>query len=68
MACTVDLMKLPIQDIKIGHWTDTEAKTGCTVIRFPKSVVASVKFEVGHPPPESSSYWLPNEQLKILML
>ena len=49
MACTVDLMKLPIQDIKIGHWTDAEAKTGCTVIRFPKSVVASGEVRGGAP-------------------
>ena len=41
MACTVDLMKFPFEEIKIGHWTDKEAETGCTVIRFPKSVVAS---------------------------
>jgi L-aminopeptidase/D-esterase-like protein len=49
MACTVDLMKFPLEEIKIGHWTDTEAKTGCTVIRFPKSVVASGEVRGGAP-------------------
>ena len=42
-------MKFPIEEIKIGHWTDTEAETGCTVIRFPKSVVASGEVRGGAP-------------------
>ena len=42
-------MKFPIEEIKIGHWTDTEAVTGCTVIRFPKSVVASGEVRGGAP-------------------
>ena len=49
MACTVDLMKFPFEEIKIGHWTDKEAETGCTVIRFPKSVVASGEVRGGAP-------------------
>ena len=49
MACTVDLMKFPFEEIKIGHWTDEEAETGCTVIRFPKSVVASGEVRGGAP-------------------
>ena len=42
-------MKFQIEEIKIGHWTDTEAETGCTVIRFPKSVVASGEVRGGAP-------------------
>ena len=42
-------MKLPIEEIKIGHWTDTEARTGCTVIRFPNDVVASGEVRGGAP-------------------
>ena len=42
-------MNFPIEEIKIGHWTDTEAETGCTVIRFPKSVVASGEVRGGAP-------------------
>ena len=42
-------MKFPIEEIKIGHWTDTEAETGCTVIRFPKSVVSSGEVRGGAP-------------------
>ncbi|MFL3012547.1 MAG: P1 family peptidase, partial [Acidimicrobiales bacterium] len=42
-------MKLPFDDIKIGHWTDTEARTGCTVIRFPNDVVASGEVRGGAP-------------------
>ena len=42
-------MKFPIEEIKIGHWTDTEAESGCTVIRFPKSVVASGEVRGGAP-------------------
>ena len=61
-------MKFPIEEIKIGHWTDTEAETGCTVIRFPKSVVASVKLEEEHLLLVNLNCWLLNERLKILML
>ena len=42
-------MKFPFEEIKIGHWTDTEAKTGCTVIRFPNGVVASGEVRGGAP-------------------
>ena len=42
-------MKFPIEEIKIGHWTDTEAETRCTVIRFSKSVVASGEVRGGAP-------------------
>ena len=42
-------MNFPIEEIKIGHWTDTEAETGCTVIRFSKSVVASGEVRGGAP-------------------
>ena len=42
-------MKFPIEEIKIGHWTDTESETGCTVIRFTKSVVASGEVRGGAP-------------------
>ena len=42
-------MKFPFKEVKIGHWTDAEAKTGCTVIRFPNSVVASGEVRGGAP-------------------
>ena len=30
-----------IEGIKVGHWTDSNAQTGCTVILFPQETVAS---------------------------
>lgn len=30
-----------MDEIRIGHWTDEEARTGCTVVLFPEGTVAS---------------------------
>ncbi len=42
----------PFEDmpgVKVGHWSDGDAKTGCTVILFDKSSVASVHVSGGAP-------------------
>lgn len=32
----------PVAGVNVGHWTDTEAKTGCTVIRFDAPALTAV--------------------------
>lgn len=40
---------IDIQDVKIGHWQNPKARTGCTVIIFDKPNVASVHISGGAP-------------------
>lgn len=38
-----------IAGVKVGHWTDTEARTGCTAIVLPEGAVASGEVRGGAP-------------------
>lgn len=38
-----------IEGIRVGHWTDPVAKTGCTVVLFPEGTVASGEIRGGAP-------------------
>src|SRR5438045_4520491 len=38
-----------IPGIRVGHWTDTVARTGCTVVLFPDGTVASGEVRGGAP-------------------
>ena len=38
-----------IEGIKVGHWTDSVAQTGCTVILFPEETIASGEIRGGAP-------------------
>lgn len=40
-------MKIP--GVTVGHWTDTEARTGCTVVLFPPGTTASGEVRGGAP-------------------
>ena len=42
-------MLTDIDGIEVGNWSDTEAKTGCTVILFPEGTVASGEIRGGAP-------------------
>ena len=42
-------MRIPIDGLRIGHWTDAEARTGCTVLLFPEGTVASGEVRGGAP-------------------
>src|SRR5690349_19456697 len=44
-----DVGDLEVPGVRIGHWTDTEARTGCTVVRFPEGTVASGEVRGGAP-------------------
>ncbi|MGZ4681109.1 MAG: P1 family peptidase [Acidimicrobiales bacterium] len=38
-----------IDGVLVGHWTDVEGRTGCTVVRFPEGTVASAEVRGGAP-------------------
>jgi len=38
-----------IVGLRVGHWTDAEAATGCTVVLFPEGTVASAEVRGGAP-------------------
>lgn len=42
-------MTIPIDGVKVGHWTDDVARTGCTAIEFPTGSVASYECRGGAP-------------------
>ncbi len=41
--------KLPLEGISVGHYSDYEGLTGCTVVLAPQGVVASVDIRGGAP-------------------
>ena len=42
-------MKIPIDGLRVGHYTDETARTGCTVLLFPEGTVASGEVRGGAP-------------------
>lgn len=38
-----------VPGVLVGHWTDHDARTGCTVVRFPEGTVASGEVRGGAP-------------------
>lgn len=38
-----------VSGLRVGHWTDDEARTGCTVVVFPEGTVASGEVRGGAP-------------------
>lgn len=38
-----------VAGVRVGHWSDAEARTGCTVIRFPEGTLASGEVRGGAP-------------------
>jgi L-aminopeptidase/D-esterase-like protein len=48
-ATSVIRVKFPIDGIKVGHWTDAAAATGCTAVLFPEGTVASGEVRGGAP-------------------
>ena len=42
-------MRIPIDGLRVGNYTDTEARTGCTVLLFPEGTVASGEVRGGAP-------------------
>lgn len=42
-------MAIPVDGVKVGHWTDDVARTGCTAVEFPVGTVASYECRGGAP-------------------
>ena len=42
-------MLTDVPGIRVGHWTDTTARTGCTVVLFPAGTIASGEVRGGAP-------------------
>lgn len=42
-------MRIPIDGVRVGHWTDEAARTGCTVVLLPEGTVASGEVRGGAP-------------------
>ena len=42
-------MRFQIDGVRVGHWTDAAARTGCTVVLFPDGTVASGEVRGGAP-------------------
>lgn len=42
-------MKLGVDGVRVGHWTDPAARTGCTVVLLPEGTVASGEVRGGAP-------------------
>lgn len=42
-------VEIAVEGVTVGHWTDEEARTGCTVIRFPADTTASGEVRGGAP-------------------
>lgn len=38
-----------VDGVRVGHWTDVDAATGCTVVLFPEGTVASAEVRGGAP-------------------
>lgn len=43
------MIELGLDGVRVGHFTNSEAKTGCTVVRFDRSTVASGEVRGGAP-------------------
>ena len=46
---TAPVKHLGVDGVRVGHWTDSEAQTGCTVIEFPTNTTASYETRGGAP-------------------
>ena len=49
MADTTGVHDLGVDGVRVGHWTDEAARTGCTVVLFPDGTVASGEVRGGAP-------------------
>jgi L-aminopeptidase/D-esterase-like protein len=45
----VSVSVLPVAGVRVGHWTDEVALTGCTVVLFPDGTIASGEVRGGAP-------------------
>ncbi len=55
-----------IDGVRVGHWTDPVARTGCTVIRFPEGTVASGEVRGGAPATREFALLAPDKMVQRL--
>jgi L-aminopeptidase/D-esterase-like protein len=46
---SVPSVEIAVEGVTVGHWTDEDARTGCTVVRLPSGTVASGEVRGGAP-------------------
>ena len=56
-------MRFPIDGVKVGHWDDQVARTGCTVVLLPEGTVASGAVRGGAPATRDFSLLSPERQV-----
>lgn len=59
-------MVIPIDGVKVGHWTDVEAETGCTAIEFPRDTVASYECRGGAPAARELTLMEPDKSVQSI--
>ncbi len=42
-------MLTEVPGVRVGHWSDGDARTGCTVVLFPEGTIASGEVRGGAP-------------------
>lgn len=60
-----------VAGIEVGHWTDAEARTGCTVVVLPEPNVAAVEIRGGAPGSRETALLQPGmrvEQVQAILL
>ncbi len=55
-----------IDGVLVGHWSDHDARTGCTVIRFPEGTVASGEVRGGAPATREFALLAPDKLVQRL--
>src|SRR4051812_23234730 len=59
-AASVFTMSVPdIAGVRVGHWSDEAARTGCTVLLFPEGTVASGEVRGGAPATREGALLMP---------
>ena len=59
-------MKIPIDGLRVGHYTDETARTGCTVLLFPEGTVASGEVRGGAPATREFDLLAPERTVECL--
>lgn len=59
-------MKLGVDGVQVGHWTDAEHETGCTVVLFPEGTVGSGEVRGGAPATREFSLLDPTRMMQQL--
>ena len=60
-----------VQGVKVGHWSDRPARTGCTVVTFPEPNVAAVEIRGAAPGSRETALLAPGmkiTQIEALLL